>query len=182
MPKSDIVPPLDSDPAYAALIAKKAELTAKLQENRREHRELSQQLREAPQPAFRPGVAELLGEAAGTAPNLRPRLAELAREEGDITTALSVVGDRLREARGQASVAICEAMRPEYGRRVAAVVAALQEVQAKRAELETLIDQLECEDIAWTRLTPFRFNFLGDARNGHVAQSIKEAREAGYVE
>ncbi|MDX0105485.1 hypothetical protein CN135_11005 [Sinorhizobium meliloti] len=174
------VPPLTSDPEYAGHHDKQAELHKRRSEVLAERRELQRQIEEAPAPAFRPGVAELLGEASGSTTGLRTRLAELSALERDIDAALEVVRQRLVHARSSASIRICDAVKAEYGRRVANVCRALEALAEVRSEFDDLRDQLEREDIAWSRLVPFSPVFLGDPRDGHIPRYLKEAKEAGY--
>ncbi|WVT73340.1 hypothetical protein QM996_17970 [Sinorhizobium chiapasense] len=176
------VPSLASDPEYGVHHAKQAELHQRRGEVAAERREVERQITEAPAPVFRPGVAALLGEAADGTTNLRTRLTELTALERDIDAALEEVRRRLSIARSAASMRICDAVKPEYGRRVANVCRALEAVAEARAEFEELRDQFEREDIAWSRLVPFSPTFLGDPRDGHIARYLKEAKEAGYVD
>lgn len=165
---------------YAELLAKRAKLLAQQTEVKRERHELLRQIEEAPAPAYRPGVAALLGEGAETTFAARTRVTELATLDADIAQAIEVIRQRLQAARTAASKEVCIIVRPEYGRRVAAICEALKVVREARAAYDDLRHQFEDEDIAWTSLTPLVPTFLGDARDGHIERYLKEAKEAGY--
>ncbi|OCO99786.1 hypothetical protein BC374_24205 [Ensifer sp. LC13] len=95
------VPSLTSDPEYGAHHAKQAELNKRRAEVLVERRELERQITETPAPAFRPGVAALLGEASDSTTGQRARLAELNALERDIDAwrscaSVSCNPDRLR--------------------------------------------------------------------------------------
>lgn len=176
------VPPLTTDTVYRDLFSRQSALLEKQTKTVRERRELEQQIAEAPAPAYRPGVAELLGEDSDGQSALRARLKEVVASERDIETALEILAQRLREARTKASLVVCNAVRPEYGRRVAAIADALKAVASARAEYHQMRDELEREDIAWFSLVPMDPAFLGDARDGHIQRYLKEAKEAGYAD
>lgn len=171
---------IEGSAEYAALVAKRDELFEKQPALRVERLELERAITESPAPTLRPGVAELLGESSDSTTGLRARLAEVAKLERDVEAALEVIRERLAVARTAASKAICSQVKPEYGRRVAAICDALKAVAAARAEYDALRDELEREDVAWGSLGPVFLGFLGDARDGHVQRFIHEAREAGY--
>ncbi|MDF2810516.1 MAG: hypothetical protein K0S56_1547 [Microvirga sp.] len=180
-PSAYQVPPLTSVPAYAALAAKRTELQELQTASRRELRKLERELTETPMPALRAGVAALLGEATVEPTGVHERIAELRRTERDAAAALSVIEQRLREARSSASRVVCGEVRPEYARRVAALCRALEVLAAERRAYDELRDQLEAEDIAWSTLTPMSLGWLGNpVDGGHIAVFLKNAQEAGY--
>ncbi|GAB4073183.1 hypothetical protein KHC28_15385 [Ancylobacter sonchi] len=175
------VPPLTTVPEYAALIAKRAELLDKQTATIRERRKLEQGLATAPVPAYRAGVASLLGEDTVAQTSVHGRLSELSQLDRDVTAALTVLDQRLREARGRASRLVCDEVRPEYGRRVAALCRAMQALDAERKSYDELRSQLEVEDIAWSTLRPMNLGWMGNAFDGgHIEVFLKNAREAGY--
>lgn len=165
---------------YAALVDKRQDLLTQQSALTAERHDLSRKIEEAPAPIMRPGVAALLGETSDSTTGLRTRLTEVQRTLSDIDAALEVVRQRLAVARTGASRAICLQVKPEYGRRVAAMCDALKAVAAARADYDDLRDQFEREDVSWGSLGPMVPNFLGDARDGHVQRFIREAKEAGY--
>lgn len=136
----------------------------------------------APLP-YSTSVAALLGEDADAETENRPRarLKELKAEIRDIEIAVEVIDRRVAEQRPKANAAVLAACRPEYGRRVRALVDALQAVSTARAAYDQMRNEFEANDIQWTALVPLGLGFLGDARDGHVQRIVREAREAGYV-
>lgn len=171
----------DISTEYAELVAKRAALQARQHAAASERRDVLRQIEEAPEPAYRRGVAELLGERGDSTSVLRERLKELTALDRDLTQAIEVLRQRIQTARTAASREACALIRPEYGRRVIAICDALEAVAAARASYDELRDQLEAEDIAWGSLVPMVPTFLGDPRDGHVQRYLKEARDAGYV-
>lgn len=167
---------------YAAIVDKQSELHARQSTLAAERRELEAKIAAAPAPAYRPGVAELLGESVETTSAERARLKEISALDTDIRAALDILKARGDDARGKASMAVCDRVKPEYARRVAAICKALEAVHEARTAYVELIDQLEREDVSWGRLGPMQPNFLGDARDGHVQRYIREAKDLGYVQ
>ncbi len=170
----------DASPEYGALVDKRSDLLARQSAAVAERRDVERQITDAPEPAYRPGVAELLGESSDSTSSLRARLKDLQALERDIAAALEVVRQRLQVARGTASKEVCRLVRPEYGRRVAAICDALLAVAAARADYDELRDEFERHDVAWGSLIPMSLNFMGDARDGHIQRYLKDAKEAGY--
>ncbi|QDB99777.1 hypothetical protein [Mesorhizobium sp. 8] len=177
------VPSLEeSSTAYAALIDKRQELDQLRSGLERERSDLIQQIEADTRTASTVRVAELLGDEGDgfSKSHARARVAEIARQLGDIEQAHRVIRERLSVERGAASVKICDQVRAEYGRRVAAICKALEAANAAHREYEQLKNDLEAEDVAWTRLMPMPPRFLGDVRDGHVHRYLREAKEAGY--
>lgn len=146
-----------------------------------ERDELIAAIRAAPAPRMRPSVAALLDEPEDGPTSKKVRLVEVNRLLSDITAALEIVEQRLRDERSRASTAVCAVARPEYGRRVKALADKLSEVEAARRHLQELIDDFQALDVAWTMLTPLQPTFLGDRHDGHITYWMRSAREAGYV-
>lgn len=170
----------EANPEYAALVEKRQDLLAQQASLNAERRDLEQKIAEAPAPTMRPGVAALLGETSDSTTGLRARLGEVQRTLSDIDAAIEVIRQRLAVARTSASKAICQAARPEYGRRVAAICDALKAVAVARAAYDDLRNAFDCEDVSWGSLGPLDLRFLGDARDGQVERFIREAKGAGY--
>jgi len=178
-----LVPSLsEASPDYAALIAKQAELQARQSTLRDQRREVEREIAAQPPATMRVSarVAELLGDAPNSAPNLQRRLAEVRSAERDVEDAIEIVRRRLADARGVASVAVCTAVKPEYARRVKAMVAAVSALQAAREDYDALIDDLVANDVAWTSLVPMHPTFCGDRHDGHLTRYLRDAKEAGY--
>lgn len=172
----------EADADYATMEAKLAELNAQLAETKAEDRALERDMLARPAPAIRSGVAELLGETVDSSLHGRPaQLQEVRRKVADIETAIEIIRRRLADRRSIASVAACKAVRDEYGRRVRAIITALEAVVAARADAEQVLDGLEREDVQYGYLPPLRPTFLGSIGDGHVERYVTAAREAGYV-
>jgi hypothetical protein len=179
-----VVPSLaDASPDYAALVQKQAELQARQSALRDQRREVEREIAAQPPASIRVSarVAELLGDEADSGPNLQRRLAEVRGAERDVEDAIEIVRRRLADARGAASVAVCTAVRPEYARRVSAMVSAVSALQEARADYDALVDELVVNDVAWTSLVPMHPTFCGDRHDGHLARYLRDAKEAGYV-
>ncbi|WP_315924838.1 hypothetical protein [Mesorhizobium sp. SP-1A] len=177
------VPSLEESSAvYAGLLDKRRELDQLRSGLERERSDLIQQIEADTRTASTVRVAELLGDEGDgfSKSHARARVAEITRQLGDIEQAHGVIRERLRSERTTASVTICEAVRPEYAKRVAAICKALEAVNAAHREYEQLRNDLEAEDIAWTQLVPMPPRFLGDVRDGHVQRYLREAKEARY--
>lgn len=178
------VPSLESmSPEYATLVAKRADLLERQYNLRDERRKVDRQIKAFPEPTHRTPqrVAELLGDDPETEAPLRRRLAEIRGLESDIESALDIVRRRLADARGPASVAVCNAVKPEYTKRVKAMVAAVTALRVAREDYESLLDDFVVNDIAWTSLIPMQPNFCGDRHDGHLSRYLRAAKEAGYV-
>src|SRR3954468_3191450 len=173
----------EASPEYAALLQKQNDLYALQSKLNGELRDMQKQIDATGDrsPRVSTRVAELLGDAPDSAPMLRKQAADIRKELADVEAAIEIVRRRLTEAKGPASVAACQISKPEYGRRVVAVVRALESLAEARADYDDLRNQLEAEDIAWTSLVPMSLGFLGDRHDGHLTRAVKEMREAGYV-
>jgi hypothetical protein len=127
-------------------------------------------------------VAEKLGDTVeDSKAKLSARHAEISRERAVIAQALDEIRKRLNDERTRASVAVCEMVAPEFANRVTAICDALKAVHAARMEYVKLVDALNAEDVAWTRLGSVGLGFLGDHIDGHVQRVIREAvREGNY--
>jgi len=172
------------DPVYKDLENRRSLLVDKQTANTREQRSVEEKLAARPATQYSDNVAELLGESGSGGESehgLTEKLKKLKAEGRDIEVALSVIARRLDEQRIQANKLVVEFSRKEYGRRVAAVVHALQGVAAARADYDEMRFQFEDLDIRWTSLVPMSLGFLGEASDGHVQRVTKEAKDLGYV-
>jgi hypothetical protein len=173
----------EASPEYAALLQKQADLYALQSKLNGERRDIQKQIDAAGDsgPRVSARVAELLGDEADSAPMLQKQAGEIRNQLADVEAALEIVRRRLSEAKGPASTAVCQIVKPEYGRRVAAVAKALEAVEAARADYDDLRNQFEAEDVSWTALGPLSLGFLGDPRDSHIQRFLREAKEAGYA-
>ncbi|WP_339033788.1 hypothetical protein WHZ78_18450 [Bradyrhizobium symbiodeficiens] len=178
-----VVPSLaESDPSYAALVAKQNELLARQSTLRDQRREVEREIAAQPATTLRvsANVAKLLGDEADSEPMLKARLAEIRIASRDLEEATEIVRRRLADARGPASTAVCAVVRPEYAKRVKAMVAAVLALQAARNDYDALVDDLVANDISWTSLVPLQPTFCGDRHDGHLTRYLRAAKEAGY--
>lgn len=173
----------DADTGYAALQAKLSELRDRQGEALRESRSLEKAIAADPARDVRPSLAELLGDEPGAKSVNRKRLAEVKSLLADLEAALGVVEQRLRDAKTAASRAVCAIVRPEYARRVKAMIDAATLLDAAHKEYDDLRAQFELEDVAWGSLMPMTPAFLGDSNDPdrRIAKFIREAKEAGYA-
>lgn len=173
----------EASPEYATLLQKQADLLSRQSELNTERRAFEKQIAAMPSDGQRVSsrVAELLGDPTDSSPMLRKRSAEIRGELSALEEALEVIRRRLTDAKGPASSAICQTVRPEYGRRVAAVAKALEALALARADYDDLKNQFEAEDVAWSSLIPLSLGFLGDPRDGQIPRFMREVKEAGYV-
>lgn len=182
-PAPFVVPTLaDSDPDYRERVARFAALNTSLSDLSRERRRIETELAATPAPAVRASVAALLGdEQVDARTALRTRLDEVRRSITDHETAIELQRRRVEEARGRASTAVRAIVKAEYGRRVAALVRALETAHEARLSLRELVDDMEADGVSWVGLGVFEPTFLGDREDGHVQRLAREARAAGYV-
>lgn len=170
----------DVDPAYSDLLKKQRELLDEQSKRNSELREIESAILADTSPEVNPAVAALLGDEPDSKAMNRQRAREIRGQLSAIAAALDVLRQRIAVARSRASQAVVASVRPEYARRVKAMVSAFEQVHAARVEYQALLDQFEMEDISWSSLIPMTPAFLGDIRDGRIQQFFKEAREAGY--
>lgn len=149
---------------------------------RREEAEIVDFLATSRAATIRPTVAALLGDTVVDEHTKKThRLAEVRRSLQDHQAALTLQRNRISDARVSAGAAVCKTIRPEYGRRVAALIRALEGADEARRHLSDLTDTLERDDVSWLSLGVFKANFLGDAVDGHIPRMALEAKGFGYV-
>lgn len=182
-PAQFVVPTLvESDSDYRERVERLAGLQDALTELAQERRRLEREISETPAPTVRPSVAVLLGdEKVDARTALLARLAEVRRSITDHETAIELQRRRVEEARGRASAIVREKVKPEYGKRVAALASALEQAHAARLSLRELVDEMEVDGCSWAALGVFEPTFLGDREDGHVHRFVREAKAAGYV-
>lgn len=172
----------EADAEYAALEAKLATLSADADKTAAEIGDIVADITARPAPRVRADVAALLGEAIDQTLNDRPeKLRTLRRHAEAVDAAMVEIRQRLRDRIGSASKAVCGLVRAEYGRRIEALVAALDVVHAARLHADALLDGLESEGVQITYMPALRPNFLGDKNDGHIHRFKREALEASYV-
>lgn len=173
----EFVPPTleGSSAEYAAMIAKRLELSELLSTLNKEAAALDIKIAAQPKSPHSAGVSRLLGDPEDSAPHLRKRRREVSGEITDIETALGVIAKRIAAARDIASKTACDVIRGEYQRRLSVVCDAARALEAARSYHDALLEDLEREDINLGYLRPVRAHFTE-----RVAHFIKEAREAGH--
>jgi hypothetical protein len=179
-----VVPSLaEASPEFAALLQKQSDLHTLQSKLIGERREIQKQIDAVGNngPRVSAGVAELLGDEADSGPMLAKQAADIHAKLADVEIAIEIVRRRLSDAKGPASLAVCQIAKQEYGRRVGAVVKALEALAAARAEYDDLRNQFDAEDVSWTSLIPMSLGFLGDRHDGHLTRAVREMKEAGYV-
>lgn len=181
---SAFVPSLaEADDTYGALVARRGELNDKLRDATAAQREADAALAADSGSGVRAGVAELLGDEAEGSRRAKAEALRKARQQvADIDDALTIVGQRLRDAHVAASRAACAKVRPEFSKRVKALAKALIAADEAHRALDDLFLALESEDIATGTLGQVRPYFLGGARDQQrrIATYLKEVAEAGY--
>jgi hypothetical protein len=167
---------------YAALVAKRSELQTRQLELSRERRTLEKAIAADTSRETPTRVAELLGDRPGSKSLNRKRVAEIASVVSDIETAVSVVDQRIRDAKGAASQLVCAAARPEYARRVKAMVDAAKLLDAAHKHYDDLRFAFEAEDVSWGSLIPMTPAFLGSSMepDRRLARFVRDAVAAGY--
>jgi hypothetical protein len=173
----------ECSPEYSALLQRQADLYALQSKLNDDRRDIQKQIDAVGDtgPRVSARIAELLGDEADSAPMLRKQAGDIRNQLADVEAALEIVRRRLADAKGPAIVAVCQTVKPEYGRRVAAVARALEALAVARADYDDLRNQFEAEDVAWGSLIPISLGFLGDPRDGQIPRFMREVREAGYV-
>ncbi|TIS53032.1 MAG: hypothetical protein E5W91_32680 [Mesorhizobium sp.] len=177
------VPTLEeSSDVYAALRTKKLEINNEMSAAVTERRGLEKAIAADTSREVRPAIAELLGDAPSGKALSRRRVAELKQREADLEAALRIVDQRLTDAHTEASRAACAKVRPEFAKRVGAMIEAMKALDAAHLSFEELCRDLEAEDIRYGTLGQVKPYFLGDAHDGsgRIANYLKEAREHGY--
>lgn len=171
----------EADAGYAALLQRQSDLSAMLSKLHGERGDLEKNIAEQPKSPYSAGVSRLLGDDEGAAPHLKKRRGEVLGEITDVETALVVIRKRLDEARNGASKAVCATIMPEYLKRLSDVCGAAKALEAARERHDSLLDDIEREDVNLAYLRPVRAHFLGDRREGKVHYFLKEVKEAHNV-
>lgn len=178
------VPTLEeSSDVYAALKTKKVEMSNEMSASVTERRGLEKQIAADTSREVRPAIAELLGDAPSGKALSRRRVAELKQREADLEAALRIVDQRLSDAHTEASRASCAVVRPEFAKRVGAMVEAMKALDTAHQSFEELCRDLEAEDIRYGQLGQVKPFYLGDATDParRIVSYIREAEAAGYA-
>ncbi|QCL92898.1 hypothetical protein [Agrobacterium tumefaciens] len=186
MKKSDTftVPSLaEADAVYGDLERKRAELISQQSTLRVELRAIEKELGAEKAASYSASVAALLGEGDGSdlTQQKRARAIDVKKLLADLDAAISIIDRRMADQQPKANTAAVEACRAEYGKHVKRMVESFRALQLARENYENFREDMEREDLRWTRLGPMSPTFLGDYRDGHVQRFIREAKELGYV-
>ncbi|WP_431014687.1 hypothetical protein [Bradyrhizobium pachyrhizi] len=180
-----VVPSLaDGSPEYKALVEKQTELQGRYSELYSERTKLRREI-EAEEAAGKqrlaPEVARLLGDPDDSVTALSNRHREVAVEMGHIEVAQETLTRRLSEARNAASKAVCDSVRGEYQRRLSAVCEAAKALESARDYHDSLLDDIEREDVNVAYLRPVHPHFMGDRKQGRIFYFLREVKEAHNV-
>ncbi|TIL64489.1 hypothetical protein [Mesorhizobium sp.] len=169
-------------PELGSLLEKENEISASVRANRAELKLLERELAVDDTPEVHPDVAALLGDSPSSKASKRKAIADMRHRIAVGETALVEIQKRRHSLETKASLAVCDAVRPEIGKRVAALVAALQAADIAHGELNELILAIEAEGVSWAALGPIRPFFLNEPGSGRIAGYIKDVSEAGYAQ
>ncbi|MGQ2182344.1 hypothetical protein ACT4MK_03235 [Bradyrhizobium barranii] len=86
---------------------------------------------------------------------LSARLREVATEMGNIEAAQETLRRPIEEPRGRASAIVCATLRSEYDRRLSLLCKLLTEVETARQSQDELLDDLDREDVIYSRYSAF---------------------------
>ncbi|MBS0252603.1 MAG: hypothetical protein JSR78_16225 [Proteobacteria bacterium] len=163
-----------------ALKERNQRVSVELGENRRAQITLEADLKKNPPVrAVRAGLADILGDTVAV-DNRPAELSELRKREADLEEGERILSQRMRDLRGPASAKACEIIKPEFSRRAAALALALEAAHAARVSFESLLDDMESEDITST-LGLDRPGWMGDREDGHIQRFVRKAKELKYV-
>ncbi|TIO04097.1 hypothetical protein [Mesorhizobium sp.] len=175
-----IVPSLaEANSVYGELLAKRIDLNSVMSGRVAEQRRLEKEIAADTSREVRPSIAALLGDAPGSKALNRKRLAEVNSEIKDIESAMRILEQRIKDAHTAANRDACAILKPEFDKRIAAMVNAMRVLDAAHRDFDDLCGAAEAEDIRVAHIAPKPF-FLGGAREAdrRIAAYI---REAGYA-
>ncbi|MER9392211.1 MULTISPECIES: hypothetical protein [unclassified Mesorhizobium] len=186
-PKADYRVPSAAEvlPDLGNLLERENTISGSIRADRAELKLLERELAADETPEIHPEVAALLGDdPVGSKAMTRKAIAGARHRLAVAETALGEIQKRRTALETKAGLAVCDAVRPEVSKRVAALVASLQAADTAHGELNELVLAIEAEGVSWGSLGPIRPFFLGDARDvqRRIATYTKDVREAGYVD
>ncbi|TIU74599.1 MAG: hypothetical protein E5W15_03515 [Mesorhizobium sp.] len=121
-------------------------------------------------PTLPAAVAALLGEEPDSATGKRQRAAELSKLAGELTAAIDIVSQRIRDRRDIAKRPLIAAIRDEYTRRAVAVAESLDAISEPLRHLNELRLDFDAHDVAgyfaWPNgnLSGFASEFISASR------------------
>ncbi|QKC97274.1 hypothetical protein [Mesorhizobium sp. NZP2298] len=170
-------------PDLARLLERENEISAAVRADRAEQKLFERELAVDDSPEIHPEVAALLQDNPSPKATKRKAIADARHRIAVGETALAEIQKRRMALETKAGKAVCDAVGPEVGKRVAALVTALQAADEAHGELNELIMAIEAEGVSWASLGPIRPFFMGDHRDAQrrVATYVKDVTEAGYA-
>lgn len=173
----------ETDADYAQRVERYRALNDAIIDLRRQEKSLERELEGMPAPKVSAEVAALLGDAEVDARTAKAKeLADVRRSIADHATAIALQTTRVDQAKASASRAVCEAVRPEFRRRVAELAKTVEAAIAARADFMALVADLEADDVAWRYLGDPVPHFMGDPRDGQAVRWLAEMKGSGYVD
>ncbi|MBW8285057.1 MAG: hypothetical protein K0M55_15810 [Rhizobium sp.] len=173
----------NASPRYAALVERKLQLKARLDEleklrneeytraslTKKDRQDRVDQLVD---PDYQIGDA-----IASVQPDNKSRVQAIVDEIGAIKLALDEIENQINRERLIASHIICETFAPEHRRRVRVVVSAMASLLEACAEYRQFMDAMNNEDIAWSNLGPMYPFWFSDRVNSF----FDEAARHGFI-
>jgi hypothetical protein len=122
-------------------------------------------------------------ETVATKTSLGKRLSELRPRASDLRAAQVELQRRISLAKQRASIEVCNRIEPHYREVVRAMCERLRDLHQAQMAYHRLVDTLEREDVAWTRLVPMHPRFLGDPidAQGRTALYFRDALQSGFI-
>ena len=182
---------LESDPAYAQLVAKRDEIVAEQSNIEKAIKDLRHKVASSkiPLSTLKRGVrvAEILGDPTPEAVVDISKIAPMQHRLEDLRVALNELNRRISSARHRASVGVCERVKGHHAALVGDLARALIAAHHANAQYRRFADQLNDADIIWTSQIPPmhpRSIKLDDdlSRNNTIAAWLREAVSHGYIE
>ena len=178
----------EASPEYAALIARKEGLFAQKATTEKEIALVVKALRTMP-PAERhsKAVADLVGDHVSNGKSPRPsreRLNERQQHLNAIDKALRVINSRIANERSKASAVVCDLVHDEHRRRVRDVCFKLLELREAMLSYSQMVDELNDQDVQWSRLSPSQLLVLGEPRgpNSPAAHYLRAMVKTGFLD
>ncbi|WP_027060540.1 hypothetical protein [Mesorhizobium loti] len=170
----------EADPeTYGALVQKRDDLTVRLRALKAEAANLTQLIEADTSRDVRPALAALLGDEPGTKSINRGKLAETQKLSSDLSEAIGVIEQRIRDAKSGAVRRLVALARPEWDRRFSALTEGLKIAAVAYRDLDKLREDLDAEDAASHFTNSVNYpSFLGSARDGHLTRFLRETDNA----
>jgi hypothetical protein len=178
----------DASAEYAALVARKDGLFAQKATTEKEIAGLVKALRTVPHAErHSKAVAELVGDHLPNSESPRPsreRLNELQQHLNAIDKAIRVIDSRIGTERSKASAVVCDLVQDEHRRRVRDVCFKLIELREAMLSYSQMVDELNDQDVQWSRLSPSQLLVLGEPRSPQspAAHYLRTMVKTGFLD